>query len=149
MCHICRPHPWHREHNRQAAGGGRSLTLPESYCLQFRLGHPLWRGRLQVYHYSLFLGNIWFCQTAHRVCRKRNVPVMLGIQLSRCWVIIIDYQAKSVKIVSRIFLISSGTYSNALCNASAWTGVMYIFLNKWYPSGRERPPFRPRAIFIG
>lgn len=28
---------------------------------------------------------IWFCQTAHRVCRKRNVPVMLGIQLSRCW----------------------------------------------------------------
>lgn len=22
-------------------------------------------------------------------------------------------------------------------------------MNKWYPSGRERPPFRPRTIFIG
>ena len=66
-----------------------------------------------------FPWHLMVCQTAHRVCRKRNVPVMLGIQLSRCWVIIIDYQAKSVKIVSRIFLISSGTYSNALCNASA------------------------------
>ena len=27
--------------NRQATGNGRSLTPPESYCLQLRLGHPL------------------------------------------------------------------------------------------------------------
>ena len=60
-----------------------------------------------------------YAKTTQWACGERNVPVMLGIQLSRCWVIIIDYQAKSVKIVSRIFLISSGTYSNALCNASA------------------------------
>lgn len=60
-----------------------------------------------------------YAKTTQWACGERNVPVMLGIQLSRCWVIIIDYQAKSVKIVSRIFLISSGTYSNALYNASA------------------------------
>ena len=60
-----------------------------------------------------------YAKTTQWACQERNVPVMLVIRLSRCWVIIIDYQAKSVKIVSRIFLISSGTYSNALYNASA------------------------------
>ena len=65
-----------------------------------------------------FPPQFWFARPPTGACRERNVPVMLGIRLSRCWVIIIDYQAKSVKIVSRIFLISSGTYSNALCNAS-------------------------------
>ena len=66
-----------------------------------------------------FPPQFWFAGPPTGACWESNVPVMLGIRLSRCWVIIIDYQAKSVKIVSRIFLISSGTYSNALCNASA------------------------------
>ena len=149
LCHICRPHPWHREHNRQGVGTPvhwlrRSLTAYNSGSVTPSDAGGSWRIIV-----AFPLAAYGYAKTTQWACGERNVPVMLGIQLSRCWVIIIDYQAKSVKIVSRIFLISSGTYSNALCNASAWTGVMYIFLNKWYPSGRERPPFRPRTIFIG
>ena len=74
----------------------RSLTLPRSYWFQPQRGHPLWRWRPLAYHCGLSLGSLWFCQTARRACRERNVPVMLGIRLSRCEERTISVKEKSV-----------------------------------------------------
>ena len=64
MCHICRPHPWHREHNRQGVGTPvhwlrRSLTAYNSGSVTPSDAGGRWRIIM------VFPAAIPVCRTAH------------------------------------------------------------------------------------